>query len=127
MAGRKALNVEWEVGDLAKISTDGYFADLQKAKTQEGFTLADKTGVITEGFATSGKTIEAEYSTSFTAHTPIEPENATAWVQGDKVEIWAPLQAPDWAVQQYENPILVKYHDVDGAMVLAKTKTLPSC
>ena len=100
MEGRKALNVEWEVGDLAKISTDGYFADLQKAKSQDGFTLADKTGSITEGLAASAKTIEAEYSTSFTAHTPIEPENATAWVQGDTVEIWAPLQAPDWAVQQ---------------------------
>jgi isoquinoline 1-oxidoreductase subunit beta len=100
MEGRKALNVEWEAGDLTKISTDGYFADLQKAKAEEGFTLSDKTGSTAEGFAASANTIEAEYSTPFTAHAPIEPENATAWVQGDKVEIWAPLQAPDWAMQQ---------------------------
>jgi isoquinoline 1-oxidoreductase subunit beta len=100
MEGRKALKVEWEVGDLAKISTDGYFSDLQKAKSQDGFTLADKTGSTTEGFAAAAKTIEAEYITPFTAHAPIEPENATAWVQGENVEIWAPLQAPDWAVQQ---------------------------
>jgi isoquinoline 1-oxidoreductase subunit beta len=100
MEGRKALKVEWEVGDLAKISTDGYFSDLQKAKSQDGFTLADKTGSTTEGFAAATKTIDAEYVTPFTAHAPMEPVNATAWVQGDKVEIWAPVQAPDWAIQQ---------------------------
>lgn len=98
--GRKALKVAWEAGDLAKISTDAYFADLQKAKSQDGFTLADKTGSVTEGVAAAAQTIEAEYITPFTAHAPMEPENATAWVQGDKVEIWAPVQAPDWAVQQ---------------------------
>jgi isoquinoline 1-oxidoreductase beta subunit len=112
MQGRKALKVEWEVGDLAKISTDGYFAALQKAKLEEGFTLADKTGSFAEGFAASAKTIEAEYSTPFTAHAPIEPENATAWVQGDKVEIWAPLQAPDWAIQQVAQQFSFKPENV---------------
>jgi isoquinoline 1-oxidoreductase subunit beta len=112
MEGRKALKVEWEVGDLAKISTDGYFAALQKAKLEEGFTLADKTGATAEGFAAAAKTIEAEYSTPFTAHAPIEPENATAWVQGDKVEIWAPVQAPDWAIQQVAKQFSFKPENV---------------
>jgi isoquinoline 1-oxidoreductase subunit beta len=100
MEGRKALKVEWEAGDLAKISTDAYFTQLQKSKTEDGFTLADKTGSVSEGLAGSANTIEAEYSTPFMAHAPMEPENATAWVQGDKVEVWAPHQSPDWAVQQ---------------------------
>jgi isoquinoline 1-oxidoreductase subunit beta len=98
--GRKALKVEWEAGDWAKMSTEAYFAALQKAKSEDGFTLSDKTGSIAEGFKGATKTIEAEYSTPFTAHAPMEPENATAWVQGDKVEIWAPHQSPDWALQQ---------------------------
>jgi isoquinoline 1-oxidoreductase subunit beta len=100
MEGRRALKVSWEEGDLAKISTDAYFAQLQKVKTEDGFTLADKTGSVAEGMAAATKTIEAEYSTPFTAHAPMEPENTTVWVQGDKVEIWAAMQAPDWALQQ---------------------------
>ena len=95
MEGRKALTVEWEASDFSKASTSGYFADLQKLKTNEGFTLQDKKGDVTEGVKAAAKTIEAEYITPFTAHAMLEPENATAWVQGDKVEIWAPIQGPD--------------------------------
>jgi isoquinoline 1-oxidoreductase subunit beta len=109
--GRKALNVEWEASDYSKASTAGYFADLQKLKKEEGFTLEDKKGSITatperdeatgiKGVKNAAKTIAAEYITPFTAHSPLEPENATAWVQGDKVEIWAPIQGPDGVIQE---------------------------
>jgi isoquinoline 1-oxidoreductase beta subunit len=110
--GRKALKVEWETGDWGKISTESYFAALQKAKSEDGFTLDDKTGSIKDGFAAATKTIEAEYVTPFTAHAPMEPENATAWVQGDKVEIWAPIQAPDWVVQQIAQKFAFKPENV---------------
>ena len=30
------------------------------------------------------------------SHSCMEPLNCTAHVQGDKVEIWGPIQAPDW-------------------------------
>jgi isoquinoline 1-oxidoreductase subunit beta len=98
--GRKVLNVEWEATDYSKASTAGYYADLQKLKKEEGFTLEDKKGSVTEGVKNSAKTIEAEYITPFTAHAMLEPENATAWVQGDKVEIWAPIQGPDGLIQE---------------------------
>ena len=100
MEGRKALNVVWEDSDFSKVSTAAYYENLQKLKTEEGSTLDDKKGSITEGFKTAAKTIEAEYITPFTAHAPLEPENATAWVQGDKVEIWAPIQGPDGLIQE---------------------------
>ena len=98
--GRDALVVEWETSDYSKTSTAGYFENLQKLKSEEGFTLEDKKGSITEGVKSAAKTIEAEYVTPFTAHAPIEPENATAWVQGDKVEIWAPVQGPDGVIDE---------------------------
>jgi isoquinoline 1-oxidoreductase beta subunit len=34
------------------------------------------------------------------AHSPIEPVNATVWVQGEKVEIWASVQSPDGVIKQ---------------------------
>jgi isoquinoline 1-oxidoreductase subunit beta len=98
--GRKALTVEWEASDYSKTSTVAYFENLQQLKKEEGFTLEDKKGSITEGAKNTTQTIEAEYITPFTAHTPLEPENATAWVQGDKVEIWAPIQGPDGLIKE---------------------------
>ncbi len=98
--GRKALTVEWEATDYSKTSTLAYFENLQKLKTEEGFTLEDKKGSLTEGVKNAAQTIEAEYITPFTAHAMLEPENATAWVQGDKVEIWAPVQGPDGVIRE---------------------------
>ena len=38
--------------------------------------------------------IEARYSVPFAAHAPIEPLVATARMTGDRIELWAPTQAP---------------------------------
>jgi isoquinoline 1-oxidoreductase subunit beta len=110
--GRKALNVEWETPENAKSSTAGYFTDLQQLKTKDGFTLDDKKGTLTEGYKNAAQTIEAEYVTPFTAHAPLEPVNATAWVQGDKVEIWAPIQGPDNLIKEIVRVFKFKAEDI---------------
>ncbi len=112
MEGRRALKVEWESSDFSKASTAGYYADLQRLKKDDGFTLEDKKGDITEGVKAATKTIEAEYITPFTAHASLEPENATAWVQGDKVEIWAPIQGPDGLIQEISMKFGIKPENV---------------
>jgi isoquinoline 1-oxidoreductase beta subunit len=40
--------------------------------------------------------VEATYSYPFLAHCTLEPQNCTAHVVGDHVEVWAPTQAPEW-------------------------------
>jgi isoquinoline 1-oxidoreductase subunit beta len=110
--GRKALNVEWEATDYSKASTAGYFEDLQKLKTKDGFTMDDKKGSLADGFKDAAQTIEAEYVTPFTAHAPLEPVNATAWVQGDKVEIWAPIQGPDNLIKEIVRVFKFKPEDI---------------
>ena len=110
--GRKALKVEWETSDYSNASTKGYFENLQRLKTEQGFTLEDKKGSNTEGFKAAAKTIEAEYVTPFTAHAMLEPENATAWVQGDSVEIWAPIQGPDGVIDEISQKFGFKKENV---------------
>ncbi len=110
--GRKALNVEWEATDYSKVSTVAYYETLQKLKTEDGFTLKDSKGSITEGVKEAAQTIDAEYITPFTAHSPLEPENATAWWQGDKVEIWAGVQGPDQVVTQISEQFKLKKENV---------------
>ena len=93
--GRNALQIEWDNGEYAKISSANYFETLKNLAKQEGVATKDAKGDLTNALSASAKTLEGIYETPFTAHGPIEPENAIAWVQGDKVEIWASIQGPD--------------------------------
>jgi len=63
--------------------------------------LDDASGVdfIKEGdakgaMAGAAKTISAEFTTEHVAHACMEPMNATAMVNGEKIEVWAPSQSP---------------------------------
>lgn len=44
--------------------------------------------------AAQGKMVEAVYSVPLAAHAAIEPLTATARASGDRLEVWAPTQAP---------------------------------
>lgn len=53
-----------------------------------------KIGDAPAAMAGAAKTIVAEYINDHVAHTPMEPTNATALVNGNKCEIWASNQSP---------------------------------
>jgi isoquinoline 1-oxidoreductase beta subunit len=44
------------------------------------------------------RTVSAEFSSEHVAHACMEPMNATALVNGDKIELWAPSQSPFFMV-----------------------------
>jgi isoquinoline 1-oxidoreductase beta subunit len=48
--------------------------------------------------AQSGRRLEAEYMLPFLAHATLEPQNCTARISSDQVEIWAPTQDGDTAL-----------------------------
>ena len=101
LKGRKALKIKWDAEGSDKISTDAYFADLQNlGKTKGEVYKNDTQGDYDTAFTGATKKLSASYQTPFLAHAPMEPENATVWVQGDKVEIWAPIQGPDGLIPQ---------------------------
>ncbi|MFY7890479.1 MAG: molybdopterin cofactor-binding domain-containing protein [Spirosomataceae bacterium] len=101
LKGRKALSITWDNSGYEQVSTDAYFAELNRvAKASAGNEFKDSKGNIETGLAQATKRLEAYYETPFAAHAMIEPENAIAHVQGDKVEIWAPNQSPDWLADQ---------------------------
>jgi isoquinoline 1-oxidoreductase beta subunit len=51
-----------------------------------------------EAAFTAGKTVEAFYTYHYVSHADLEPQNCTAWFKGDSIEIWAPTQTPQNAV-----------------------------
>jgi isoquinoline 1-oxidoreductase beta subunit len=100
LKGRRALKINWDNTGFDKTSTDAYFTQLREKVKETGNEFKDKKGDIEKGLKEAVKKIESQYETPFAAHAMIEPENAIAYVQGDKVEIWASNQSPDWLITQ---------------------------
>jgi isoquinoline 1-oxidoreductase beta subunit len=92
LKARKALKIQWDAEGSDKTSTDAYYANLRQLAQKDGIDYPEKVGDFKGAFQKATKKLEASYETPFLAHAPLEPENATVWVQGDKVEVWAPIQ-----------------------------------
>lgn len=108
LKGKKALNVTWDNSGLDKMTTEAYFAKCYEAAKSEGINFEEK-GDIDQALTHSEKTLEAVYETPFLAHAPIEPENAIAHVKDNgEVEIWAPVQGPDWTLRDVAGYLKVK-------------------
>lgn len=113
LKGRKALKINWDAQGSDKISTDAYFENLRTLAKTEGIEYKnEKVGDFNKAFGSATKKVEAQYETPFLAHAPLEPENATVWVQGDKVEIWAPIQGPDGLIPQVAAYLKIKPENV---------------
>ena len=84
--GIEALAVEWDLGPNATFNS-GELTKNFKAAVQA-------FPAMPEGVA---KSAESAYELPFLSHSPMEPMNCTAHVQGDKIEVWAPTQLPDSA------------------------------
>lgn len=91
--GRDALNVVWDEGKMATVSSEKLFeADVEAAASGKGIE-AKKIGDIAAGKAKAAKTIDAVYYAPFLAHATMEPMNATADVRPDRCEVWSGIQA----------------------------------
>jgi len=88
--GRDALVADWDLGEGAKISTDGLRADYRKLAQTPG-AVAKKAGDV-DAALKSGKVIEAEYEVPFLAHAPMEPENCTVEIGKDGADIYTGTQ-----------------------------------
>ncbi|HSH68294.1 MAG TPA: molybdopterin cofactor-binding domain-containing protein, partial [Deferrisomatales bacterium] len=89
--GRDALRVQWSGGshpemDDASIEKQ-FLADLDKPGVQVAHV-----GDVKKALGSAAKTYEAVYYVPFVAHATMETMNATAHVQADRCDIWAPTQ-----------------------------------
>ena len=94
--GRDALEVTWDEGPMAKVSTPDIYRNW--AELAKGPTAAErlKVGDVPAALAAGAKRVEAVYEVPFLAHACMEPMNATAHFKGDSVEVWASTQAQSW-------------------------------
>ncbi len=94
---KASLKVTWTTTAPARSYTSSKIADeyrqIAADKSQKGFPMI-KTGDAPAAIAGAARVISADYTNDHVSHTCMEPMNATAIVNGDKVEIWASNQAP---------------------------------
>ncbi len=91
MEGRRALEINWDEGPNADVTSDGIRKLFADRAGQPG-AVARKEGDAEAGLAGAAKKIEAVYEAPFLAHATMEPMNCTAHVRTDGCEIWAPTQ-----------------------------------
>lgn len=113
LKGKKALQVKWDNAGFEKtVNTTNYFAETYEAAKKEGINFEEK-GDFSIKYDGAKDKLEANYETPFLAHAPIEPENAIVHVKDDgSVEIWAPVQGPDWTLRDVCGYLKVKPEQV---------------
>jgi isoquinoline 1-oxidoreductase beta subunit len=88
--GLGALNITWNEGANAAISSADVWKQLRAASQQEG-AVAKNVGDAAKGLS-SGELYEAVYELPFLAHATMEPLNCTVQVTPTSCEIWVGIQ-----------------------------------
>jgi isoquinoline 1-oxidoreductase subunit beta len=89
--GLAALDVQWDEGPNAKLSTADIVRELDAASQKPG-VIARNDGEVEKAFAGAAKKIEAIYQVPLLAHAALEPMNCTVHVSPDSCEIWVGTQ-----------------------------------
>jgi isoquinoline 1-oxidoreductase subunit beta len=97
-AALNALPIEWEVGAAGTTNSTQFRKAYLDALDQKG-AEARHDGNIDAAMPTAAKVIEATYDVPIIAHAPMEPLNAIAHVQADRVDVWVGTQNADQALQ----------------------------
>jgi len=98
MEGRKALDVTWNEGPHAALTS----AEISRrfARLAAGpAAVAREDRAVDAALKRAARTLEAVYEVPFLAHATMEPMNATAYVHRGSCEVWAPTQFPSLAQQ----------------------------
>jgi isoquinoline 1-oxidoreductase beta subunit len=96
MQGRKALKIEWDESGFEHVNTTDIYKQHEELLLKEEGLSVKKQGEPDSILAKSDKKIDVIYQTPYQAHAAMEPLNCVAHYQKDKIEIWGPIQAPDW-------------------------------
>src|SRR6266550_1007354 len=89
--GRRALEIEWDEGDVGALDSGNIRAQLVALADRPGI-VAQTVGDATAALAAAAKRIEAVYDVPFVHHATMEPMNCTAHVRGGECDVWAPTQ-----------------------------------
>jgi isoquinoline 1-oxidoreductase beta subunit len=94
--GMDALDIRWDEGPNAKLSTADIVQQLAAASQRSG-VVARREGDAAKAIASAAQKVEAIYEVPFLAHATMEPVNCTVHVRPDGCDIWVGTQVPTFA------------------------------
>ena len=99
MEGVNALKISWNYGPGGN-SDSAQMKQLYRETLTEPMVQARKDGDAAGVLAQAGKVVEAVYEVPHLAHAPMEPLNATAHLQADRLDVWMGTQSALSTLQQ---------------------------
>ncbi len=89
--GRDALEIDWEDGAGAALSSAALHADYRERARKPGL-VARSDGDARAVLARSARVLEADYELPYLAHAPMEPLNCVVELGADRCEVWVGSQ-----------------------------------
>lgn len=89
--GREALEILWDEGPLANLSTEGMHEEFARLSKTPG-AVAQKKGDFQQTLSKAAKQLHAEYEVPYLAHACMEPLNCVVDLRDDRCEIWTGTQ-----------------------------------
>ncbi|HVY66769.1 MAG TPA: molybdopterin cofactor-binding domain-containing protein [Gammaproteobacteria bacterium] len=102
MQAKKALQVKWDESNASHDSWKTAVTEARRLAAQPPAEVLGQAGNVDAALA-EHTPVEAFYTYHYVSHADLEPQNCTAWFKGDSVEIWAPTQTPQSAVDAIAN------------------------
>ncbi len=96
MEGRKVLDVKWDEGANATLTSNGIRQKMADLTSKPG-AAAKTVGNVEAAFANVQQIIEAVYEAPYLAHAPMEPHSAVADVRADGCDLYIGSQIPGLA------------------------------
>jgi isoquinoline 1-oxidoreductase subunit beta len=90
LKGLEALDITWDEGTNADVSSDVIWSQIRAASKKEG-VVAKSVGDAAKALD-KGDLLEAAYELPFLAHAPMEPMNCTVHIKPDACEVWVGSQ-----------------------------------
>ncbi len=87
-----AMPIGWDGGANADVSSESIAAMLRAGLDAADAGVGREQGDVTAGLAQSATRLTAEYHLPYLAHATLEPQNCTAHLVDDQVDIWVPTQ-----------------------------------
>lgn len=107
------LSVQWDEGAVASISdTSMLEGNRAAAKSGKVIPIIAAKGDVANAIKGAAKVVEAEYISPMQSHSPLEPMNFTAHVQGNKVLLIGPTQFQQGAQGAVAGALGVKPEDI---------------
>ena len=95
----QALKVVWDNGAHGAVTSASIRQKLeQDLAAPAPAPIARKDGDTAKAFANANKVLEAQYFTGYVNHATMEPQNATALLQGDQLQVWVGTQSGEASI-----------------------------